>query len=161
MLFIRTLILTLKDTGFPDCICKIYLGKNTSANIQRALPPPSCSVSNKSGVMTLLLALMISRWKTERCSHPFFDNKKTGQTLKVIDENAEEKMIVNRRKGIDKTGKQIFDNDPSLKSTVRERFFVHKTGKFSDGSTPGEKYKQHASIYFAILNYIKSNSPLD
>ena len=91
-------------------------------------------------------------WETAKTSPSFFDNKKTGQTLKVIDENAEEKMIVNRRKGLDKTGKQIFDNDPSLKSTVRERFFVHKTGKFSDGSTPGEKYKQHASIYIAIFN---------
>jgi len=90
-------------------------------------------------------------WETAKTSPSFFDNKKTGQTLKVIDENAEEKMIVNRKKG-KKFGKRVYGDDPSLKSTVRERFFVHKTGKFSDGSTPGEKYKQHASIYIAIFN---------
>jgi len=92
-------------------------------------------------------------WETLKTNPSFFDNKKTGQTIKVITEDGEEKSIVNRRKGIDaKTGQPIFDNDPSLKFTVRERFFVHKTGKFSDGSTPGEKYKQHASIYIAIFN---------
>jgi hypothetical protein len=92
-------------------------------------------------------------WETVKTNPSFFDNKKTGQTIKVITEDGEEKSIVNRRKGIDaKTGQPIFDNDPSLKSTFRERFFVHKTNKFSDGSTPGEKYKQHASIYIAIFN---------
>ena len=90
-------------------------------------------------------------WETAKTSPSFFDNKKTGQTLKVIDENAEEKMIVNSKKG-KKFGKRVYGDDPSLKSTVRERFFVHKTGKFSDGSTPGEMYKKNISVYIAIFN---------
>ena len=97
-------------------------------------------------------------WEISKTSPSFFYNKKTGQSIKVIIEDGEEKWIVNRRKGINpKTGQPNFDNDPSLKSTVRERFFVHKTGKFSDGSTPGEMYKQHASIYFAIFNRYDKN----
>ena len=100
-------------------------------------------------------------WETAKTSPSFFYNKNTGQALKVITENVEEKMIVNRKKG-KKFGKTVYGDDPSLKSTVRERFFVHKTGKFSDGSTPGEMYKQHASIYIAIFNrYDKSiNTPV-
>ena len=82
-------------------------------------------------------------WETLKTIPSFFYNKNTGQALKVITENVEEKMIVNRKKG-KKFGKTVYGDDPSLKSTVRERFFVHKTGKFSDGSTPGEMYKQHA-----------------
>jgi hypothetical protein len=92
-------------------------------------------------------------WETIKTNPSFFDNKKTRQTIKVITEDGEEKSIVNRRKGIDpKTGQPIFGDDPSLKSTVRERFFVHKTGKFSDGSIPGEMYKKNASVYIAIFN---------
>ena len=100
-------------------------------------------------------------WETLKTNPSFFENKKTGQTIKVIIENGEEKQIINRKKG-KKFGKTVYGDDPSLKSTVRERFFVHKTGKFSDGSTPGEMYKQHASIYFAIFNrYDKSiNTPV-
>ena len=95
-------------------------------------------------------------WETLKTNPSFFENKKTGQTIKVIIENGEEKQIINRKKG-KKFGKTVYGDDPSLKSTVRERFFVHKTGKFSDGSTPGEMYKQHASIYIAIFNrYDKS-----
>ena len=90
-------------------------------------------------------------WETLKTIPSFFYNKNTGQALKVITENVEEKMIVNRKKG-KKFGKTVYGDDPSLKSTVRERFFVHKTGKFSNGSTPGENYKQHASIYIAIFN---------
>jgi hypothetical protein len=95
-------------------------------------------------------------WETVKTSPSFFDNKNTGQTIKVIIENGEEKMIVNRKKG-KKFGKTVYLDDPSLKSTVRERFFVHKTGKFSDGSNPVEKYKQHASVYIAIFNRYDKN----
>ena len=90
-------------------------------------------------------------WETVKTNPSFFDNKKTGQTIRVITENGEEKFIVNRKKG-KKLGKTVYEDETSLKSTLRERYFVHKTGKFSDGSTPGEMYKQHASIYIAIFN---------
>lgn len=96
-------------------------------------------------------------WETIKTDQSFFTNQKTGQTLKVIVEDGEEKLIVNRRKGKDHTGKAKFDNDPSLKSTIRERFFFHRTKKFSDGSVPDEKYKKNISVYEAIFNRYDNN----